>query len=190
MTKAHLSAACAVLLLAAAGARAQAPSVPAVAIELSRFVLSEETWNRMEQGIGEQTQQHIAQNLAQRGMQVPPDFGPRFTEEFRRLISYREILELQAALLAKHYTVPELRQLLAFYKTPLGRKVIRVMPEVMQDVNGRMLLLVQERMPAMIERLRPTLERSTPATPPSQPPAPPSPPAAPPSTQEQKKSAT
>lgn len=168
------AAACAVLL-AGASARA-ADAAPAVATELSRLVLPEDTWDRMERAIGEQTQQHIVQNLRQRGMQLPPEFGPRFTEEFRKMLSYREILELQAALLARHYTAQELQDLLAFYRTPLGRKVIQVMPDVMQEVNGRMLVLVQERMPAMIERLRPTLERSTPSDPsPGKPPASPAP---------------
>lgn len=170
MTKKHLLAACAGLLLAAA-ARAAAPSTPALATELSRVVLPEDTWNRMELAIGDQTQRQIAQNLQQRGMQVPPEFGARFTEEFRKLLSYREILDVQAALLAKHYSAPELEQLLAFYRTPLGKKVLRLTPEMTAEVNGQMLRRVQERMPAMIERLRPMLERSTPSSPSAPPPA-------------------
>jgi hypothetical protein len=75
--------------------------------------------------------------------------------------SYQEILDIQAGLLAKHYTEAELRELLAFYRTPLGKKAIRVMPEVMADVNGQTTALLQQRIPAMMERLKPLFERAS-----------------------------
>lgn len=51
-------------------------------------------------------------------------------------------------------------ELLAFYKTPLGQKSIRIMPEVAQDVNGLMMAVMQQRMPAVMERLKPEFEKA------------------------------
>jgi hypothetical protein len=78
---------------------------------------------------------------------------------------------MQAGLLVKHYTEGELKELLAFYKTPLGQKAIRIMPEVMQDVNGQMMVLMQQRLPAMMERLRPLIEKASVAKEPAAAPA-------------------
>jgi len=41
-----------------------------------------------------------------------------------------EIVEMQAALWAGSLTVPELRELAAFYRSPLGRKTVQLLPEL------------------------------------------------------------
>ncbi len=133
----------------AAEARASTED-PAVA--LARFVLSEETWRKMQAGTAAQLQQYIEGTLRQSGSTIPAGFAARFSREYLTLVSYQEMIDLQASLLAKHYTADEVRGLLAFYATPLGQKVIRVMPEVSQDLTGQMLTLIQQRLPALVER--------------------------------------
>ncbi len=153
--------------LAPLGARAADPAP--LAVELSRLAMPEENWKRMVKTGAEQVSQYIATSLAQAGAQTPADLPARVAEEYARIMpSYQEILDLQAGLLAKHYTDGELRELLAFYRTPLGRKAIRIMPEVSADVNGQLLAMMQQRMPAMMERLKASFE-GTQAAPSSKP---------------------
>jgi hypothetical protein len=143
-------------LLAAAGlplAAAAADPAP-VAVELSRLALPEQNWKRMMRSGSEQVRQYIEATVRQSGATVPPDFSERVVAEFERIMpSYQEVLDLQAGLLVKHYTEPEMRELLAFYRTPLGQKAIRVMPEISADVNAQMLTLMQQRLPTMFDRL-------------------------------------
>jgi hypothetical protein len=81
----------------------------------------------------------------------------RFMAKFRKAYADRirigEIIEkISYPLYAKHFTENELRDLIAFYKTPTGRKTLAVMPELMTDsmrrtseiVNPILLQLVGE----------------------------------------------
>jgi hypothetical protein len=145
----------AALLAPAASLAAETPKKKEVpAVVLSRFVLPEETWTRMQAGTAAQLQQYIEAALRQSGTKLPVDFAARFSAEFSAILSYQEAIDLQAGVLAKHYTDGEIRELLAFYKTPLGQKLLRTMPEVSQDVNGQVLAVVQRRIPDLIERMR------------------------------------
>jgi uncharacterized protein len=71
---------------------------------------------------------------------------------------YQEMVDMQAGLLVKHYTAAELKELLAFYQTSLGKKVIRIMPEVAADVMGWMQTVLKQRLPAAGERFKARLE--------------------------------
>ena len=136
----------------------QAADPAPLAMELSRLVLPQESWNAVMRNTSEQTRQYIEASLQRVGAPLPPAFPARFEEEFRKIYSYQEIVDIQAGLLVKHYTEPELRELLAFYRSPLGQKAIRIMPEVMADVNGQVMALLQQRMPALMERMKQLLE--------------------------------
>lgn len=144
-----------------------------LAVELSRLVMPRESWDRTRRATTEQLRQYFEATIQQAGATIPPEFPDRFAEEFGRIYSYEEMLDIQAGLLAKHYTVSELRELLAFYRTPLGKKAIHVMPEVVADSNGQVMALLQQRMPALMERLRPLFEAARPgaAAPPAEAPA-------------------
>ncbi len=148
----------AVLLVGAVPAGASAGDAVPVAVELSRLTMPEDNWNKMMRDTSEQTRQYVEASIRQAGGTLPPEFAARFAEEFGRIYTYQEIMDIQAGLLVKHYTDAELRELLAFYRTPLGRKAIRIMPEVMADVNGQVMAMLQQRMPAMLERLKPIFE--------------------------------
>jgi hypothetical protein len=150
----------AILLAGSSLPRAAAADANAVAVEISALVLPEENWNKTLSGITEQTRQYVEATIRQSGAAVPPEFTARFVEEFGKLYTYQEIRDLQAGLLVKHYTEGELRELLAFYKSPVGQKTIRVMPELMQDVNGQAMAVLQQRVPQVMERLRPLFENA------------------------------
>jgi hypothetical protein len=158
MTRALVVAAALVAAASPAGADVPAPAQNALAVELSTLVMPRANWERTSAGVADQTRQYIEASIRQGGGEVPPEFAARFTEEFRSLYAYEEIVDIQAGLLVKYYSEGELRELLAFYRSPLGQKAIRIMPEVTQDVNGQIMAILQQRMPALMERLRPVFE--------------------------------
>jgi hypothetical protein len=44
---------------------------------------------------------------------------------------------------ARHFTAAELRDMLAFYKTPTGQKTLKVMPQVMSDTLAMIMPQMQ-----------------------------------------------
>jgi hypothetical protein len=53
------------------------------------------------------------------------------------------------AIYAKYLTVAEMREIIAFYRTPTGTKTLKVFPQVMPEVFA----LMQSRMPQMQREL-------------------------------------
>jgi hypothetical protein len=149
-----LLALAAAVLLPRTSLAAEPKKAEPTAVVLSRFVLSEDTWKKMQAGSAAQLEALAAQSARQAGTELPPDFARTFSDEFMKMISYQEMIDLQASLLAKYYTSAEMEGLLAFYKTPLGQKAIQVMPEISQDVTGQLLAIMQQRVPALMERVR------------------------------------
>jgi hypothetical protein len=54
------------------------------------------------------------------------------------------------------FTEQEIKDLTAFYKTPLGQKLIEKMPEV----SEKSMLIMQKRMPAMMADMQKTIQES------------------------------
>lgn len=43
------------------------------------------------------------------------------------------LLEMTIPIYGKHFTHAEIRELLAFYETPIGKKAVRVLPEALSE---------------------------------------------------------
>jgi len=61
--------------------------------------------------------------------------------EFERTLaaSTAEMMKDAPAIYARHFSAPELHDLLAFYQSPTGKKALQVMPTVMADVTAQMM---------------------------------------------------
>lgn len=79
--------------------------------------------------IGAQMVSAMIGQLKQSFPQVPPEQW----DELTRSLDSSEAVDLMVPIYGKHFSLPELRELLAFYSTPLGQKLIREMPAVMQE---------------------------------------------------------
>lgn len=68
-----------------------------------------------------------------------------FRADYVRIVTERsaELMAETPAVYAKHYTASELRELVAFYRSPVGRKSLAVMPAIVGD----MVKLSAARMP-------------------------------------------
>jgi len=71
--------------------------------------------------------------------------------EFTRQIvaGVSDAMQDAPAIYARYFTVQEMRDLGAFYRTPIGGKTLQVMPQVMTDVNA----LILPRMQGLQERV-------------------------------------
>lgn len=154
------------VLLAATSARAA--DVGALSVEVATTVMPKATYEQIMSAVGTQMQQTLPQVLqkmelpgvdAEEGAALMKELGPVLSEEYAKLLpkmmpSYQEMADLQAGILAKHYTADELQKLLEFYQSPVGKKAVRIMPEVTQDAMGWMQRQMMDRMPAAMKEFQ------------------------------------
>jgi hypothetical protein len=64
-------------------------------------------------------------------------FAERFDSLFVERLHFSEIIEaVYLPIYDKYFSEEELREMLAFYRTPVGRKSIELMPSLMQEAGG------------------------------------------------------
>lgn len=83
-----------------------------------------------------------------------------FRADYVRIVTERtgELMAETPAIYARHYTAAELRELIAFYRSPVGRKSLAVMPSIVGDMvriaAARMPLVTAEITEAFREKMR------------------------------------
>ena len=150
-----------VLALAVGGNVYASDRTAAKARELAMLVLPQDSWNKIQAGAAQSVMMQIATEDQRAGKSVPADLAPRVRKAMDGVFSYSEMIDLQTGLLVKYYSASELDQLLRFYRSPVGKKTIRVMPEIQQDVMGIVMSKLSGAMPKMMKEL----DERQPATP-------------------------
>jgi hypothetical protein len=130
-------------------ARADSNAAAGKALDLSRMLFTPESYKNML----DKMVAAMAANAPNDGGKLGPTFWKRMRAEMDRLIPYQDMMDEEISMLVKYYTAEEIDQLAAFYMSPVGRKAIKVMPEMMADVMGSMQTRLSERLPAAIKRV-------------------------------------
>jgi hypothetical protein len=154
------AAAVAVALLVAPLAVRAADEKSAAAIELSHLAFSVATYQELLEKMTSEVERQLQDLAAQNGARIAPEFRAALLREYQQMLPYADLVEIQTGLFVKHYDEKELRELLAFYRTPVGQKSIRIMPEMMRDVMAKMQGVMQQKMPAAMERLTPLIQKT------------------------------
>jgi hypothetical protein len=120
------AALCVVVPSAARGQTASAPTDPAK-LQLIRQLLVKVRVT--DQSLLAMEQQIPAQRAA--NPRVPAEFWERFMAEARARRG--ELEDGYAALYDRHFSAAEIRELLAFYDTPIGKRFLEVQPVLMRE---------------------------------------------------------
>jgi hypothetical protein len=81
-------------------------------------------------------------------------FAARFRALFAERVNFSQIIEtVYPPLYDKYFSEEELREMLAFYSTPVGRKNIEVMPSLMQEAGGGVEAAVQPLAVGLIQEI-------------------------------------
>lgn len=89
--------------------------------------------------IGQKLSDYFVGVLTSQVKKLRPDVPPEVPELIRTEVtamvaeSLPALVEQFIEIYAKYFTDEELKQLLAFYETPLGQKAIKVMPQMLQE---------------------------------------------------------
>lgn len=84
------------------------------------------------------------------------DYSDRFREKFFQKLNITELIdEISIMVYDKYYTLDEIKDLLAFYKTPTGQKMLKNMSPVMTET----VQLTQERLLPKLESVIKEMEQ-------------------------------
>lgn len=136
------------LLLGGLCSVAHADADRKVAMELVRMVTPAETYAAMTDQISKQ----MLTSMRQSGATLPPDIETKMKKVVSEILPYEELAGWSADVYATRFTTEELKQLMAFYKTPLGQKVARLQPEISGEVGKKLGPIMLQRMPAAMKR--------------------------------------
>ena len=75
----------------------------------------------------------MAQNLLPALKQIIPQAPESFWTEFMKGVNADDLVKLVIPIYQKHFTEKEIRETLAFYRTPTGQKILKELPQVMQE---------------------------------------------------------
>jgi hypothetical protein len=127
------------LCLAASAASAQKMSTPAKAptpamVDLARQILTASGESRALDPLIPSVMQQTYTNFVQQNPDLQKPLVETMTAlqpEFMKLQS--QVTDLMANAYAAHFTEAELKEMLAFYNSPTGKKYVAEMPKVMQE---------------------------------------------------------
>jgi hypothetical protein len=123
---------------AQAGPPAATPSATATPVAAVTGASKEEDIRRMLQltgagEVGEQMMDQMLMGLRQSMREVPQNVWDEIISEFRVEFAADRLIEMSVPIYARHFSHDEIRQLIAFYESPAGRKLADATPQIAQE---------------------------------------------------------
>ena len=88
---------------------------------------------------------------------LPPDFEARtnkLIDDYLRQFPWDEILQSMVPVYQKHFTKGDIDQLVAFYLSPTGQKLLKELPAITSESMQAMLPLMQQQIEKMTRQLQ------------------------------------
>lgn len=120
----------------------------ALALSLAKIMLTDDIYSQMLQ----QMTSGIAQSVAAGGGKAPPDFAEKLEKVVREALPRADMLQFNAQVYGSRFSDPELQQIIDFYQTPTGSKILREMPGVTREVMLKVGQLIPERLPKLMKK--------------------------------------
>lgn len=151
-----------------AGAPAAAQNEPPEARELARLIFNAGTFDAIMAQAGKIGSQVVRAGIEGRvKRQLGPDEASRLEALFTRLmketVPQPEWEALYTALISRHFSAAEMRELAAFYRTPLGGKALRLSGVLVSEGAAAGEHLVKSRQREFGERFGAEFARELPA---------------------------
>jgi hypothetical protein len=133
----------------AAASEDEAKATKAATIELMRAIVPPEAYDAMLN----QMYQQMSQGMRQLGSTgIPPEKQEAMKAAVKECIPYEDLLSWTGEVYARHFTKKEIEDLAAFYRTPTGKKVARMIPTLSGEVGQKMGPLLMTRLPAALKK--------------------------------------
>ena len=83
-----------------------------------------------------------------------PVYSEGFFEDFMSEVDFDELVELTIPIYEKHFTHDDIKQMIAFYQSPIGKKLLKKMPVIMQESMTAGIAWGQKLGAKLIEKMR------------------------------------
>ena len=128
-------------------AQAAAPS-ESTAMQLSRVVLSKDGY----QDLIKQSTAGIIAGIKSQGQELPKDFAKKMEAVVAEALPYEELLAFNSQVYGSRFSDKELQDLITFYKTPTGSKLVRLLPAISGEVGQKLGNLLPQRLPGLMKK--------------------------------------
>lgn len=125
-----------------------APKEQVAALELVKKVVPKDSYEQM---VGQMTSA-MTDQFRQSGDKLPADFDAKMRAVVLEVMAYDEVLAWTAEIYASRFTVEELREISKFYDTAVGKKLMKLLPELGGEVGKKIATTLPERMPAALKK--------------------------------------
>ena len=127
---------------------AQAKGNDDLALTLSKLMLTEDLYKQML----EQMTAGMAQSMAANKANMPPDFAEKMALVVREALPYKDMLRFNAEIYGSRFSDKELQEIIVFYRTPTGAKILREMPGISREVMVKVGELIPQRLPQLMKK--------------------------------------
>ena len=134
----------------------QKPAEP-LHMQVARAVFPRERWQKLVR----ENSEALAESIAEHGrghLRLSPGFTDHLREQYEAMLPYEEMVSDQASELGSHYSPIELRRMLRFYSSPVGKKTVLTLPTLMTISMAQAQDRVRARLPEALEHLKPFVE--------------------------------
>jgi hypothetical protein len=148
------------LVFALAGLAQQSPAdTPASKEDVERYLeathareMTKQIMDVMAKSVRDLTHDQLSKDRAN----LPPDAEERMnkrTDEMLKTFPIDEILQATIPVYQKHWTKGDVDNLIAFYSTPTGQKMLKEMPQTMAEAMQAMRPVMQKHMEGMRQQV-------------------------------------
>lgn len=123
-------------------------------LQVARAVFPRARWEKLVRDASADLTERLVVS-AEGQYELAPEFADRLREEYEKLAPYEELVGYQARILGREYTRAELRQLLRFYRSPLGQRSVVLVQDLTQVSHLQLQAKVRDGMEAALNRLVP-----------------------------------
>ena len=108
---------------------AHADGTADVARELTQLVMPKDGYQKMMQ----QMANGMVEGMSRSGSPVPKDFPGKMMTVVQEALPYEEQISFMTKLYSTRFSQGELKDMVTFYKTPTGSKLVKELPNIMRE---------------------------------------------------------
>ncbi len=125
------------------------PSAQAEATKLVQLVTPKPRYDAM---MSQMVDQMVPAMTAQTGKAMTPEMKTKLLAAVNEAVPYEELVQWSADIYAELFTAAELKQLIQFYETPVGKKSAKLLPELMGRVGQKIGSTLPARLPDALKK--------------------------------------
>ncbi|WP_437307027.1 DUF2059 domain-containing protein [Sorangium sp. So ce388] len=140
----------ALISLASLGSAHAGEAEKKLARELTHLVMPREVYN----ALIEQLMTNMGASMQQAGAKISASDAGKLKAVVAEVLPYDELVQWNVEIYAGKFTADELKELIKFYGTPVGKKAAKLLPEISGEVGKKVGAVIVERMPAAMRKAR------------------------------------